>query len=269
MHRFRRKYRRYQSEQGQTNKYAILGIPLVSNDDIIHEFGYYHVPIIHHARGKLVFVHRSRVALRTETEGGEGRKKRNMVETKARYVKRVESCRRQRNTGGRVRGTEEIAAWNSIGSAFAQLTAGRWHHIQTWSPCFKVIIRYVLHWKRVQIEIAILAKVTSLKNFLRKFSDADRQRPFRARGDKHNGRLWNRVKGCQTSFQLRAWRIDGRIVRRDSHARSKKKSGWDHPRTWPTSIIIALHIRFAPFESIAGDCNVHTTHAAQYSVDSY
>lgn len=41
MHRFRRKYRRYQSEQGQTNKYAILGIPLVSNDDIIHEFGYY------------------------------------------------------------------------------------------------------------------------------------------------------------------------------------------------------------------------------------
>lgn len=192
-----------------------------------------------------------------------------MVETKARYVKRVESCRRQRNTGGRVRGTEEIAAWNSIGSAFAQLTAGRWHHIQTWSPCFKVIIRYVLHWKRVQIEIAILAKDTSVKNFLRKFSDADRQRPFRARGDKHNGRLWNRVKGCQTSFQLRAWRIDGRIVRRDSHARSKKKSGWDHPRTWPTSIIIALHIRFAPFESIAGDCNVHTTHAAQYSVDSY
>lgn len=40
MHRFRRKYRRYQSGQGRTNKYAILGIP-IGLDDIIHEFGYY------------------------------------------------------------------------------------------------------------------------------------------------------------------------------------------------------------------------------------
>lgn len=176
------------------------------------------------------------------------------------FVSQTRQCRRSSKSDRGDRGMK--FNWFRICTAYRRPMTSRPNMVT------KVIVRYASHWKRnCKLKSQRHEKDTSVerkkkkKIFFENSSDARSTRAcsFRApRRDKHNGRLWNRVKGCQTSFKLRAWRIDGRIVTR---SKGKKKSGWDHPRTWPTSVIIALCIYALPRSSrlqVIAMCTRHT-----------
>lgn len=170
------------------------------------------------------------------------------------FVSQTRQCRRSSKRDQGDRGMK--FNWFRICTAYRRPMTSRPNMVT------KVIVRYASHWKRN-------CKLKSQRH------DERKKKKFSSK----ILRMLDRLERARSVLRgeintMEGFGIGSKVVKPVSNyerdgltdgswldRRGKKKSGWDHPRTWPTSVIIALCIYALPRSSrlqVIAMCTRHT-----------